>query len=291
VKTISIDKFQKRRLINTYISVVISISFVLFLVGFLAILFVNFNKVTDHFKEQIALTVFFNENAKSIEIKQLQKSFLLQKETKNIVYTSKEEAAKEHSLEIGEDFMELLGYNPLHNSINVYFNSTYVTPIFLKNISEDFQRKSYVSEVLYDEPLIQLLDENINKISKWMIILSLIFIVAAIVLINSSISLSIYSKRLIIKTMQLVGATKSFIRKPFIMRYILLGIYGSLIAILGIIVLLYTLNEKIPELNLLSNPIELFTMLIILFFLCIIITAISSFFAIQKFLNLNTEVV
>ena len=214
------DKFQKRRIINTYVSVVISISLVFFLVGFLFLFILNSNKVANNFKEQIALIIFFKDDAKEIEIKQLQKTFLLKKETKNVVFISKEDAAKKLSMEIGEDFMNFLGYNPLHNSINIFFNSSYINSIFLKKIKEDYENKDFIDEILYDEPLIKLLDVNINKISRWIILVSLIFLFIAILLINNSIRLSIYSKRIVIKTMQLVGATKGFITRPFIKKYI-----------------------------------------------------------------------
>ena len=129
------DRFQKRRIINTYVSVVISISLVFFLVGFLFLFILNSNKVANNFKEQIALIIFFKDDAKEIEIKQLQKTFLLKKETKNVVFTSKEDAAKKLSKEIGEDFMNFLGYNPLHNSINIFFNLIYLSSILLKKIN------------------------------------------------------------------------------------------------------------------------------------------------------------
>ncbi len=285
------DKFQKRRIINTYVSVVISISLVFFLVGFLFIFILNSNKVANNFKEQIALVIFFKDDAKQIEIKQLQKTFLLKKETKNVIYISKEDAAKKLSIEIGEDFMDFLGYNPLHNSINIFFNSKYINSIFLKKIKEDYENKDFIDEILYDDPLIKLLDVNINKISRWIIIVSFIFLFIAILLINNSIRLSIYSKRLIIKTMQLVGATKGFITRPFIKIYILLGIYGSLISIGGLSFLVYYFNKKAPELNLLNNPIEIISIFSLILLLSILITTISSFFATKKFLQLKSEII
>ena len=285
----SSDEFQKRRLLTTYVSVVISISLVLFFVGILSILLINSDKVANHFKEQIALTIFFNDNAKPIEIKQLKKSIIIKKETKHIDYISKKDAALNHSKDIGEDFMDFLGYNPLLNSINVYFNSDYVTPLFLETVKTNFEQKSFINEVFYDEPLFELLNDNINKISKWMIILSAIFIIIAVLLINSSIRLSIFSKKLIIKTMQLVGAKKSFIRKPFIIKYILLGFYGSFISISFLLFLIYNLNLKFPELKLLENPEELILISFFIFISCVIITGLSAFFATQKLLNLKTN--
>lgn len=285
------DKYQKRRLLSTYFSVVVSISLVLFLVGLLGLLLLNSKKVADHFKEQIAFTIYINDTAKPIEIKQLQKSLALGQETKTTRFVSKEEAAETHAKEIGEDFMEFLGYNPLLSSIDVYFNASYVSPAFLSELQKRFEDKVYISEVLYDEPLVEILNENIKRITQWILILSAVFILVAILLINSSIRLSIYSKRMIIKTMQLVGATKSFIRKPFIWKHLQLGILGSLIALGALSGVLYELNQRFPELNLISNPLEPALIFSSILAMGILITGLSTFFATQRFLNLTTEAV
>ena len=291
VRNNSQDNYQKRRLLSTYFSVVVSISLVLFLVGLLGLLLLNSKKVADHFKEQIAFTIYINDTAKPIEVKQLQKSLALRQETKTSRFVSKEEAAEIHAKEIGEDFMEFLGYNPLLSSIDVYFNAAYVSPAFLSQLQKDFEKKAYISEVLYDQPLVEILDENIRKITEWILILSTVFILVAILLINSSIRLSIYSKRMIIKTMQLVGATKSFIRRPFIWKHLQLGIYGSMIALAALAGVLYELNERFPELSLIANPTEPAVIFSSILAMGILITGLSTFFATQRFLNLTTEAV
>jgi len=291
VRKNSQEVYQKRRLLSTYFSVVVSISLVLFLVGLLGLLLLNSKKVADHFKEQIAFTIYIDDSAKPIEIKQLQKSIALRQETKTARFVSKEEAAEIHAQEIGEDFMEFLGYNPLLSSIDVYFNANFVTPAFLKDLQKDFEQKTYISEVLYDQPLIEILDKNIKKITQWILILSFVFILVAILLINSSIRLSIYSKRMIIKTMQLVGATKSFIRLPFIMKHLQLGLLGSIISLAGLSTVLYEFNERFPELNLTENPLEPSLIFSVVLGMGILITGLSTFFATQRFLNLTTEAV
>ena len=187
--------------------------------------------------------------------------------------------------------MEFLGYNPLLSSIDVYFNASYVSPAFLNELQKTFEDKVYISEVLYDEPLVEILDENIKRITQWILILSAVFILVAILLINSSIRLSIYSKRMIIKTMQLVGATKSFIRKPFIWKHLQLGILGSLIALGALSGVLYELNQRFPELNLISNPLEPALIFSSILAMGVLITGLSTFFATQRFLNLTTEAV
>jgi cell division transport system permease protein len=285
------EKFNKRRLISTYFSVVLSISLVLFLTGMFGILLINSKKVADHFKEQIVMTIYVKDSAKEIELKQLQKTLRLNTATKKVIYVSKEEASQRYAHEIGEDFMEFLGYNPLLNSIDIFFKASFLNPAMVSKLSKDISLYSYVNEVVYDRPLLELLDHNIKKITFGMLLASSIFILVAVLLINSSIRLSIYSKRLIIKTMQLVGATKSFIRKPFIKTHLLMSTLGSLIAMLGMAIVIYEMQKRFPELQIFENPLESALVFGGVFFLGLGITIISTFFATQRYLNLNSDAV
>lgn len=285
------EKFQRQRLLTGYFSVVLSITFVLFFVGVLGILLINSKKVASHFKEQIALTVFFNESAKDIEIKQLQKKLELNAATKKVVYVSKAEAAEQHAQEIGEDFIEFLGYNPLLNSIDVFFNAAYLNTAALLSLQEELEQQAFVNEVIFDQPLVTLLDENIQKISLALVITSTLFLFIAMMLINSSIRLSIYSKRFIIKTMQLVGATKSFIRRPFIWSHLQLGILSAFLALGGLTILIWQLNKRFPEIEMLSNPIEWVVIYGGVLVMGFGITSLSTFFATQRYLKLKTEAI
>ncbi|MBE7639539.1 FtsX-like permease family protein [Salegentibacter sp. BLCTC] len=285
----SFEKYQKRRLVSSYFSVVISIALVLFLLGMLGLLVLNTKKVADHFKEQIALTVYLKDNAKEVEIEQLKKSLAMADYTKSTTYVSKEEAAEAHSKEIGEDFMGFLGYNPLQNSIDVYMNADFVSGEQVDAIAADLTSKNFVDEVVYDKPLIALLNENVKKISFWVLIASGVFTFIAVLLINSSIRLSVYSKRFIIKTMQMVGATKGFIRRPFIWQSIKLGIIGAIIALIGMAGALYYLNNSFPQLALTSDLKILAGLFIGVFAMGILITWLSTFFATSRFLNLKTD--
>jgi cell division transport system permease protein len=285
----SFEKYQKRRLISSYFSVVISIALVLFLLGMLGLLVLNTKKVADHFKEQIALTVYLKDNAKEVEIEQLKKSLAMADYTKSSTYVSKEQAAEEHSKEIGEDFMEFLGYNPLQNSIDVYMNADFVSGEQVDEIAAELTSKNFVDEVVYDKPLIALLNENVKKISFWVLIASGVFTFIAVLLINSSIRLSVYSKRFIIKTMQMVGATKGFIRRPFIWQSVKLGMIGAIIALIGMAGALYYLNSSFPELSLTSDVKLIAALFIGVFVMGILITWLSTFFATSRFLNLKTD--
>jgi len=283
------EKFNKRRLISSYLSVVISIALVLFLTGMLGIFLLNSKRVADHFKEQIVMTIYVKDAAKAAELKQLQKNLNLNAATKKVSYVSKEDASKRHANELGEDFIEFLGYNPLLNSIDVYFKAAFLNPAMVSKLSKDIERYSYVDEVVYDKPLLELLDQNIKKITFWMLLASGVFIFAAVLLINSSIRLSIYSKRLIIKTMQLVGATKRFIRKPFIKSHVAMSTLGSIIAMAGMGGVIYEMQSRFPELQLFQNPYEAVLVFVGVFFLGLGITLISTFFATQRYLNLKSD--
>ncbi len=285
----SFEKYQKRRLISSYFSVVISISLVLFLLGLLGLLVLNTKKVADHFKEKIALTIYLKDTAKEVEIKQLEKSLALADYTKSTTFVSKEEAAEAHSKDIGENFMDFLGYNPLQNSIDVYLKADFVDEVQLAEITETVTKKDFVDEITYDQPLIALLNDNIKRISFWVLLISGIFTFIAVLLINSSIRLSVYSRRFIIKTMQMVGATKRFIRRPFIWKSVRLGVVGALVALCGVAVVLYHLNKTFPELALLHDQVLLIGLFVGVFVLGIVITWISTFFATQRFLNLRTD--
>ena len=285
------ERFNKRRLISTYFSVVVSISLVLFLTGILGILLINSKKVADHFKEQIVMTIYVKDSTKEIEIKQLQKTLRLNTATKNVIFISKKEASKRHANEIGEDFMEFLGYNPLLNSMDVYFKASFLNPAMVSKLSKDIALYSYVNEVVYDRPLLELLDENIKKITFWMLLASGLFIFVAVLLINSSIRLSIYSKRLIIKTMQLVGATKSFIRRPFIKTHLLMSTLGAIVAMSGMALVIYEMQKRFPELQIFDNPLEPALVFIGVLLLGLGITIISTFFATQRYLNLKSDAV
>ncbi|MFD1062927.1 cell division protein FtsX [Winogradskyella litorisediminis] len=285
----SFDNYQKRKLISSYISVVISIALVLFLLGCLGLLVINSKKVADHFKEQVVMTIYLNDSAKKVEVNQLKKSLIMADYSKEAVYVSKEEAAELMKADTGEDFMDFVGYNPLKNSIDVYLKADFVTTEKLSEISESLSEKSFIEEIRYDNDLVELMNDNVKKISLWVLIISGLFTLIAVLLINSSIRLAVYSKRFIIKTMQMVGATKRFIRRPFVWQSVKLGIIGAIIALIGMAVVLYYLDITFLELRLLENTVLIAALFAGIFLLGILITWLSTFIATQRFLNLKTD--
>lgn len=285
----SFERDQKRRLISSYFSVVLSIALVLFLLGLLGMLVLNAKKVSDHFKEQVVVTIYLKETAKEVEIKQLEKSLAMADYVKSIEYVTKEQAAEFLKAENGEDFMDFVGYNPLQNSIDVHLKADFVTSEHLEKISEEATSKNFVDEVNYDNDLVNLMNENVKRISFWVLVISCIFTIIAVLLINSSIRLAVYSKRFTIKTMQMVGATKQFIRRPFVWKSVRLGIIGALIALIGMAIVLYYINKTFPELGLLNSPLLIAMLFSIIFALGVIITWVSTHIATQRFLNLKTD--
>ena len=283
------EKFQNRRVLNSYFSVIISITFVLFLLGILGLFVLNYRSITSHFKEQIAMNVYLKNNAKEIEITQLQKKILLNPATKKLDYISKEEAAKSYVSEIGEDFVNFLGYNPLLDVIDIFFNASYVNNQTLSSTKIDIESFDFVDEVVYDKPLLELLEDNIRKITFGLLFFTLFFVIIALLLINSSIRLSIFSKRFTIKTMQLVGAKKSFIRKPFILNNMLLGFISSLISLGALSYLIFEIDRQFPGLNIFNQTNELVFIYLVVMMFGIIISGLSTFFATQRYLNLKTN--
>ncbi|MFK7781929.1 cell division protein FtsX [Psychroserpens sp.] len=285
----SFDRYQKRKLITSYFSVVISIALVLFLLGCLGLLVLNAKKVADHFREQVVVTIYLSDSAKQVEVDQLENTLAMAEYTKSTEYVSKEQAAELMKAETGEDFMDFVGYNPLQNSIDVYLKADYVTNETLDGITEELANKKFIEDITYDNDLVELMNNNVKKITFWVLLLSAIFTIIAVLLINSSIRLAVYSKRFIIKTMQMVGATKTFIRRPFVFKSVQLGVIGAIVALIGMGIVLYYLDQYFPELELLQKPILVGSLFVGIFLLGVIITWISTFIATQRFLNLKTD--
>jgi cell division transport system permease protein len=285
----SFEKHQKRRLISSYFSVVLSIALVLFLLGVLGLLVLNAKSVSDNFKEQVILTIYLEDTSKEVEIKQLEKSLVLSDYVKQTKFISKESAADFMKLEYGEDFLDDVGYNPLKNSIEVNLKADFVTARRLDSIAESTLKKNFVEDITYDKDLVSLMNSNVKRLSLWILIISGIFTGIAVLLINSSIRLSVNSKRFSIKTMQMVGATKKFIRRPFIWRSIRLGIIGSLLALIGMGVVLYYVDKSFPEFELAQNQLSIGVLFSCVFLIGVFITWWSTFFATQRFLNLKTD--
>ncbi len=285
----SFEKFQKRRVITSYFSVVLSIFLVLFLLGLLGLFVLNSKRISNNFKEEIAMTVFFKNDANDTIIKAFDSELKTAKFAKSYEYISKEKAAEMHKKDIGEDFMQFLGVNPLQNSFDIYLKADYVVNDSIAKIQNRLRKNEMIADIVYDKQLVDKVNDKIQEVSLWILIFSGIFAVISVLLINSSLRLSIYANRFIIKTMQMVGATKSFIRKPFIRRSLILGLIGSLLAVVALIGVLVYFETNYDNLGILENKLAIGAVLLGVVVLGLLITWLSTFFATQRFLNLRTD--
>ena len=279
---------KNRRLFTSYVSITVIMSIVLFLFGFFGIFFISSNSIANSFKENFSVSIFFKENAKKIEIIQLQNELLMSSYIQELKYISKDDALLIMKEEYGQDFIQELGFNPLVNSIDINLQSEFVEASSLDSISAIISKKKYVDEITYDKNLINSINNNIRRVSLWLMPSILILSIITFLVINSSIRLSIYSNRQLIKTMQLVGATKSFIRRPFIRTNILLSIISSLIAISILILLIYYIDSNISFIENIKLQ-SLFMLFIIIISLGLIISYISTFLATQNILKIKAD--
>ncbi|WP_395633815.1 cell division protein FtsX [Flavobacterium sp.] len=285
----SFEKFQKRRVITSYFSVVLSIFLVLFLLGLLGLFVLNSKRISNNFKEEIAMTVFFKNDANDTIIKAFDEELKTAKFAKSYEYVSKEKAAEMHKKDIGEDFMQFLGVNPLQNSFDIYLKADYVVNDSIAKIQNRLRKNEMIADIVYDKQLVDKVNDKIQEVSLWILIFSGIFAIISVLLINSSLRLSIYANRFIIKTMQMVGATKSFIRKPFIVRSLILGLIGSLLAVFALIGVLVYFETNYDNLGIMENQLAIAAVLLGVVVLGMLITWLSTFFATQRFLNLRTD--
>ena len=283
------ERFSKKRLNSSYFTAIISISLVLFMLGILGVILLQAKRVSNYVKENIGFSVILKDQVKEVDIVKFQKSLDAADYVKVTEYIDKETAARELTADLGEDFVDFLGYNPLLASIEVRLNADYANPDSLKWIEIELMKNPRIKEVFYQRDLVSLVSENIKNISMVIIVFSILLLIIAIALINNSIRLALYSKRFIIKTMQLVGATPGFIRRPFVLRGILNGIYGAMISISLLIGLLFYLQQKLPELFAIQDVEMIASLFGLVLLLGIIITWISTGLAVRKYLRMTTD--
>jgi len=274
---------------SVYISTVISIALVLLMTGLLGLLLVHAKNLSDYVKENIVLNIIMKEGVNEGNVLAYQK----QLESDNYVlrseYISKELAAKNLSEELGEDFVGFLGHNPLLSSIDIYLKADYANTDSIQTFIKKVSGNEMVKEVVYQESLIDMVNKNIRTIGIVILAFTALLMVIAVALINNTIRLAIYSQRFLIKSMQMVGATRGFIRRPFIGYGILHGLLGALIAILLLLLTLHLGQREVPELVFLRNWFEFIAIFVIVALLGILISGLSTYFAVGKYLRLKSN--
>ena len=240
-----------RQLRSSYLTTIISISLVLFVIGLVGLLILNAHKISRHVKENIGFTVFLNNDVKEVDMIKLQKSLDASSFVRSTEFISKEQAAMELKDELGENFVNFLGYNPLLSSIDVKLKADYANADSIAKIEKRLVKYSQVKEISYQKSLIETVNQNIKKISIVLLVFCGLLFIISLSLINNTIRLSVYARRFLIKTMELVGATRAFVRAPFVIK----SLWHSLISILIAFVLLggviYMIDKHIPELSIL----------------------------------------
>jgi cell division transport system permease protein len=281
----NLQDIKKNRLVGSYTSITISISLVIFMLGLIGLLLINAKKLSDYAKENLGFSVILINDKKEMDIIRLQKELDLADYVLETKFVSKEEAARDLKENLGEDFVGFLGYNPLLATIDVKLQADYANTDSIAVLEARLKQNPLVKEIYYQKSLVDLVNENVKKISLILFLFSLLFFSISFALINNTIRLSFYSKRFIINTMQLVGATAGFIRKPFVVKSAFFGALGALFAILMMIIVIYFLQNTLEGIILIKDKWLIF---ILMLFLGILISGISTFFAVNRFLRLKT---
>jgi len=259
------------------------------MLGIIGILIFNARKLSDYVKENIGFSIFLQDDIREVDANFLRKTLDASAFVRYTEYISKERAAKELKDELGEDFITFLGYNPLSASIDVRMNAEYANQDSINKIESFLLGFKQVKEVHYQKSLVSLVNENVSKISLVIILFSSLLLFIAIVLINNTIRLSVYSRRFLINTMKLVGATWGFIRKPFLLKSILHGLYAAFVSILLLSGLVYLVQKEFGDLIDIVDPFLLIIIFGVVIVIGVLINLISTYFAVNKFLRLKVD--
>ncbi len=281
--------FQRKRLRSSYITSVVSITMVLFMLGLMGLLLINAHKLTDFTRESFTVTIFFKDTVNEARIEQFTQALKKEEFVKSISYTDKEKAAEEFQKELGEDFVEFLGYNPLPASIDVNFKPQFANPDFFALTEKKWLDNADVEQVNYPRNLIGKIADNVQKLSWIFLAFGAVLALIAVTLINNTIRLSIYSRRFLIKTMQLVGATSGFIRRPFVLSGLLQGFVGGIIALALLALTLFIAEQKIIGLREIRDMRWLGILGGGVLLGGVILSLICTYFAVRKYLNLKTD--
>jgi cell division transport system permease protein len=282
------NKAAVRKLRSSYFTTTISIALVLFLLGMIGLLVLNANRLSTYVKENLGLTVMLYDDAREAEVRKMEKALSASAMVKSVSYLDKERAAEQMKQELGEDFVEFLGYNPLLSSIDVKLYADYATPEGMQQVENLIKDYPEVKEVHYRKDMVYLINENINKISLVLFCFSGLMLLVSVTLINNTVRLMVYSKRFLIRTMQLVGATNNFIRRPFVGSSLMQGIIGGLIANVLIASVIYLLAHELSGVISFDNIYVVIILFACVFAVGILMTLISTLVSVNRYLNVRT---
>jgi cell division transport system permease protein len=281
------ERHIKRKLRTSSLSTMLSISLVLLMLGSMGFIFINTNRLTNYIKENVGVSLILEDNIKKVDRFQLQKNLDASPWVKSSRFVSKDEAAKILESDLGEDFITFLGFNPLSASIEVFLNAEYASEQNFIALEKEIEGNEIIKEIIIQKDLIDSINSNVRKLSLILVSFCVLLLIVAIALINNTIRLTVYSKRFIIRTMKLVGATNSFVRKPFLRSGLIQGVFSGLIGVILLISVLFSLHKEMPELLVLQ---DMYT--IVLIFVCILLfgvlmSVIVTNIAVGKYLKMN----
>ena len=276
-----------RRILSSSASVVISLSLVLFVVGLLGLVLINAQRLSNYVKENIGFTIMLKEGVNEMEIIKFHKTLDAATFAKSSTFVSKEQATIDLQRDLGEDFVSFLGYSPLLPSIDVKLNAAYANTDSLAIITSEMSKNTAVHDIFYQESLINKLNSNVNRLSFFLLAFCILLFVIAFALINNTIRLSVYSKRFLIRTMRLVGATNSFIQKPFLIKGIYQGIYSSIFAIFMLIGSIQMVQSETASMLNITDLKIIGIIFLLIFISGFLLSWISTFFAVRKFIKQN----
>jgi cell division transport system permease protein len=283
------NRATKAKLRSSYVTLVVSVSLVLFLLGILGIVLINARELSDYFRESLSFSIMLDDASKEADIRMLQKDLDAKAYVKSTEYVSKDEAAASLREELGEDFIGFLGNNPLPPSIDVYLVSDYTSPDSVAKIEKYIRLYPFVDDVIIPESLLQLINENVRKVSLFLLVLSLFLFLIALTIINNTIRLSVYSRRFLIRTMQLVGATRSFIRKPFLLQGAFHGFLAAIVAMTLLVGLLYLIEKEFFMMFTFENTNLLLLLGAVIIVTGVLINIVSTYFSVNKYLSISED--
>jgi cell division transport system permease protein len=280
---------SKSQLTGSYLTLIFSVSLVLFLLGILGFILINARELSDYFRESLSFSVILDDDAREADMRLLQKDLDAKIFVKSTVYVSKDEAAAKMNEDLGEDFISFLGDNPLPPSIDVFLYADYTSPDSVAQIEKYVLEYPFVKEIYYQESLLFLINENVRKISFFLLIISSFLFLIALTVINNTIRISIYSRRFLIRTMQLVGATRAFIRKPFLIQSAFQGLFAGLVAIILLMSLLYLIEMEFYKMFSYQSIKLMLLLGVSILITGVLINIVSTFFSVNRYLNISEE--
>ena len=281
------NKIMRRRLVNAYLSSVISISLVLLLVGVASMLLVNARSVSDYFKENMQVSVLMKDSVPEEKAAAFAESLLDERYIKTATFISKEQGEAELADLLGEDFVDIFETSPIPASVEITLDADYVSSDSLEVVKEEISKSPLVAEVNYQGSLVDALNANLNKISLILAFFIGLMLFISYVLINNTVRLNVYARRFTIHTMQLVGATRSFIRAPFLVQSAFQGVFSAFVAIMALIVILFFLRNGFEQLFEIFRLDLLLLVMGIVLVSGLVICVTSTYFVVNKLVSLK----